>query len=192
MNMSEVQLVIRVFEQIKINGLAFSDFFSQIRQYLEYQRGLYSVTSDHFYATNTYLTLTEAAFLARQSSIEGIWPPSIAVRVAIRLVAQAFKDQLDVKEQPDDWKMNASMMEVEEAGSERSQDMRVQCSCIQANWSKSQTTCLLDPTCMILVCNFQVFSCQIATHSLVDWYSIHFALALEKTSCIISQSHQEV
>ena len=177
MNMSEVQLVIRVFEQMKINWLAFSDFFSQIRQYLEYQRGLYSVTS---------------AFLARQSSIEGIWPPSIAVRVAIRLVAQAFKDQLDVKEQPDDWKMNASMMEVEEAGSERSQDMRVQCSCIQANWSKSQTTCLLDPTCMILVCNFQVFSCQIATHSLVDWYSVHFALALEKTSCIISQSHQEV
>ena len=117
MNMSEVQLVIRVFEQMKINRLAFSDFFSQIRQYLEYQRGLYSVTLDHFYATNTYLTLTEAAFLARQSSIEGIWPPSIAVRVAIRLVAQAFKDQLDVKEQPDDWKMNASMMEVEEAGS---------------------------------------------------------------------------
>lgn len=102
MNMSEVQLVIRVFEQMKINWLAFSDFFSQIRQYLEYQRGLYSVTSDHFYATNTSGTLTEAAFLARQSSIfqASIWPPSIAVWVAIRRVAQAFKDQLDVKEQP--------------------------------------------------------------------------------------------
>ena len=92
--------------------------------------------------------------------------------MAIRRVAQAFKDQLDVKEQPDDWKMNASMMEVEEAGSERSQDF-LECNAVASKRTGQRVKqhaylILLDPTCTILVCNFQVFSCQIAIHSLVD------------------------